>query len=189
MAYVDLNPVRAGMTDDLATSDFTSVQQRLFDYAQEKVAQEKVKGAVKAKARPGRVEKTLSKQVERQRELEREMDLDELPKQPLMPFDGSSATDIAVALPFTREDYFQLVDTTGRAIRNDKRGSIAADLPGMVARLGINPDHWLDHIRQFGRRYAACAGNRASILAFSRHRNRRWGKGVGLAGAVYLDVA
>ncbi len=102
---------------------------------------------------------------------------------------GSSSTDIAVALPFTREDYFQLVDTTGRAIRDDKRGAIAAELPDIVSRLGIDPDNWLEHIRQFGRRYAACAGNRASIENFARHRNRRWGKGVGFARAAYLDVA
>ncbi len=70
-----------------------------------------------------------------------------------------------------------------------KRDSIAADLPDMVLRLGINPDNWLEHIRQFGRRYAACAANRASIESFAQHRNRRWGKGVGFASAVYLDVA
>lgn len=38
-----------------------------------------------------------------------------------MPIDGSSHTDIHFALPFTREDYFDLVDKTGRIIRDDKR--------------------------------------------------------------------
>ncbi len=33
MAYVDLNPIRAGITTTLIDSDFTSVQQRLFDIA------------------------------------------------------------------------------------------------------------------------------------------------------------
>ncbi len=33
MVYVDLNPVRAGMANSLETSDFTSIQQRLFDIA------------------------------------------------------------------------------------------------------------------------------------------------------------
>ena len=35
MAYVDLNPVRAGIVNDLVTSDFTSVQQRLYDFAKD----------------------------------------------------------------------------------------------------------------------------------------------------------
>ncbi len=29
MAYVDLNPIRAGIADDLASSDFTTIQRRL----------------------------------------------------------------------------------------------------------------------------------------------------------------
>ena len=34
MAYVDLNPIRAGMTDQLATSEHTSIQQRIQQYHQ-----------------------------------------------------------------------------------------------------------------------------------------------------------
>ena len=36
MAYVDLNPVRAGMAATLVESDFTSIQQRLFQIARDK---------------------------------------------------------------------------------------------------------------------------------------------------------
>lgn len=35
MAYVDLNPIRAGITDTPETSDFALIQQRLQDYQQE----------------------------------------------------------------------------------------------------------------------------------------------------------
>ena len=35
IAYVDLNPVRAGMTTTLIDSDFTSIQQRLVEIARE----------------------------------------------------------------------------------------------------------------------------------------------------------
>ena len=34
MAYVDLNPVRAAMAEDLVASDFTSIQQPIHAYAQ-----------------------------------------------------------------------------------------------------------------------------------------------------------
>ena len=34
MAYVDLNPIRAGLADDLAGSDYTSMQRRLRDLAE-----------------------------------------------------------------------------------------------------------------------------------------------------------
>jgi hypothetical protein len=33
MVYVDLNPVRAAIESDVVTSDFTSIQQRIYDYA------------------------------------------------------------------------------------------------------------------------------------------------------------
>ena len=36
MAYVDLNPIRAAMEADLMEGDFTSIQQRLFDYVKYK---------------------------------------------------------------------------------------------------------------------------------------------------------
>jgi REP element-mobilizing transposase RayT len=36
MAYVDLNPIRAGMTTSLIDADFTSVQQRLFEIAKDR---------------------------------------------------------------------------------------------------------------------------------------------------------
>ena len=99
-----------------------------------------------------------------------------------MPFDGSSHTGIHQALPFTQADYIQLVDTTGRIIRDDKRGHIPDQLPPLVQQLGIDPGRWLNHVRQFGRSYAHCAGNRDNLLRFAQQHHKRWVKGVGLAG-------
>lgn len=129
MAYVDLNPIRAGMADDLNKSDFTSIQQRLYDY-------------VKNKSNRNKDEQNIVKRVKGQEEIKKELDLG-LPEAALMPFDGSSHTSVHTALPFTREDYFDLVDVTGRMIRNDKHGAIDADIPPIVARLGINRDKWI----------------------------------------------
>ena len=41
MAYVDLNPVRAGLASSLEESDFTSIQQRIFRAAQRKSNRQK----------------------------------------------------------------------------------------------------------------------------------------------------
>ncbi len=38
MVYVDLNPIRAGLSDTLDESDFTSIQQRINDYSQQQKA-------------------------------------------------------------------------------------------------------------------------------------------------------
>ena len=41
------------------------------------------------------------------------------------------------------EDYIELVDWTGRQIREDKRGRIDDDQPAILDRLGIETEHWL----------------------------------------------
>ena len=107
-----------------------------------------------------------------------------------MPFDGSSHTDIHVALPFTQEEYFNLVDETGRLLREDKRGAIDASktppvITQLVARLGINPEHWLEHVKHFRRYYAHCVGTPEAICIFAGRNQKRWGKGVGVANRVY----
>ncbi len=166
MAYVDLNPVRAGMEKDLVDGDFTSIQQRLFDY-------------VKRKPLKNTAERQVVKKINTQQQLKTDLKLDKLPEAPLMPFDGSSHTDIHVALPFTREDYFELVDTTGRAIRDDKKGFIPSEMPALVARLGIKPHKWLDHVRDFSRWYGSAAGMMSKMEDYAHMRQKRWCKGVG----------
>jgi len=165
MAYVDLNPIRAGIQDDLYISDFTSIQQRLFDYAE-------------AQPSATRHADVLSDRITKQQTLKEEQALTELPEAPLMRFDGSSHTDIHAALPFTREDYFQLVDMTGRIIRNDKRGFIPDDIPSVVSRLGIEPDHWIEHIQNFGLRYGHCIGSVEAITDYAGKSDRHWCKGI-----------
>jgi hypothetical protein len=85
MAYVDLNSVRTGMADDLTTSDFTSIQQPLHEYGE-------------TKAKLTKVEKTIGRPIEKQRAIEKALNLQDPPKQRLMTFGGSSKTRISVAL-------------------------------------------------------------------------------------------
>jgi len=175
MTYVDLNPVRAGIEKDLFESDFTSIQQRLYDYSSEK----------KSGAKP---EIGLSERVAQQQEFKREQSLNELPEAPLMPFDGSSHADIHTALPFTCEDYFQLVNITGRIIREDKRGAILDDIPSVVSCLGIEPDHWVEHIKNFGKSYSACVGSVEAIADYAGRSGKRWCKGVSHSMCCYRQA-
>ena len=168
MAYFDLNPIRAGMEDDLVNSDFTSIQQRLFDY-------------VKRKPVKNVAEKTVTKRINEQRKLKADMKLDKLPEAPLMSFDGSSHTDVHVALPFTREDYFEPVDAMGRIIREDKKGFIPSEVPPVLLRFGIQPHKWLDHVKNFSRRYGHCAGSVARMRDYTAAFDKRWCKGVGVS--------
>lgn len=170
MAYVDLNPVRAAMADSVEASDFTSVQQRLYDYARE---------TGQLNCHP-----ELNKRVQQQAKLSVDMACDAQPVAPLMPFDGSSHTAISVALPFTQQDYFALVDATGRMLREDKRGAIPPEIPRIVAQYGFDPDKWLEHIQCFGRRYSFCVGASEKIAAYAQRFERQWAKGVRVARVV-----
>ena len=99
MAYVDLNPIRAGMAKTLESSDHTSIKQRI--------------NAVRDKRRPKRC-------------MER--------------FEGVHKN--SKGIPFKLEDYFELVDWTGRIIRDDKRGAMSESLPPILERLSLDQDQW-----------------------------------------------
>ena len=48
----------------------------------------------------------------------------DLKQAPLKPLNGSSFAPLSEGIPFTRQDYFELVDWTGRFLQEDKRGVI-----------------------------------------------------------------
>jgi REP element-mobilizing transposase RayT len=124
MAYVDLNPVRAGVADSPEESEFTSVRERLspaFD-----------------------VQQAIDDQTECG-------DLREfaLRLKPLLPFDGHLSIESLSSIPFDLKDYLSLVDWTGRVVRSDKRGYISNDLPPILKRLDISVDQWHLNTTQF----------------------------------------
>lgn len=172
MTYVDLNPIRAGMADNLQASDFTSIQRRLFDYARE--------------TKQLKDKKTLKDRVRQQDRLTQELGLTETPEAPLMPLDGSSHPDISTVLPFTEQDYFDLVDKTGRLIREDKRGFIPAEVPPLIQQFGIDPSRWIDHIKHLGRHYAHCVGSVDKIKAYAGVFKKQWAKGVANSASLYV---
>jgi hypothetical protein len=46
-------------------------------------------------------------------------------------------------LPFKLSDYLELLDWTGRIIRDDKRGAIQENTPDILTRLNIDTKNWL----------------------------------------------
>lgn len=123
MAYVDLNPVRAGLCRDLRESDFTSIQARLRGVAEAARERGRSGGASPAR-RLGPI---------------------------LMPFRGDDAERSGPAadgpgetahLPFGLGDYVELVDWTGRIARPDKRGAIPKEVPAALSVLGLSGVQW-----------------------------------------------
>ena len=63
----------------------------------------------------------------------------------LMPFKHHDTE----GLPFNLIDYLELVDWTGRIIREDKRGHIAHSTPPILERLLVDKQEWLLASSQF----------------------------------------
>ena len=77
----------------------------------------------------------------------------------LLPFAGYSRQDMPKGLPFRLDDYLELVDWTGRIMRDDKRGAIPDSLPPILERLNIDPQHWLYLTRHFESPFKGLVGS------------------------------
>ncbi len=172
MAYVDLNPLRASLEQDLIDSDFTSIQQRLYDVA-------------KYKNNKNKDEKRLQSRVNKQRQIKTLLRLSSLPEAPLMPFSGSAQSSEHCALPFSRSDYFDLVDRTGRLFCEHKTGFIADTVPPILERFGVDAKHWLQHIKFFNLNYSFCIGRVERMRHFVAIADRGLGKGLSSAAKIF----
>ena len=81
----------------------------------------------------------------------------------LLPFAGYPRKNMPKGLPFKLLDYLELVDWTGRCIREDKRGSIDKHLPSSLERLKIEPKHWLYLTQHFESQFKTLVGTAFQI--------------------------
>ncbi|MGQ9426395.1 transposase [Gilvimarinus sp. F26214L] len=77
----------------------------------------------------------------------------------LMPFEDSARKPTSKAMPFSCHDYIQLVEWTGRMVREGKRGAIKNTLPPVLSRLQLEPRHWLFMATNFESRFKSMVGN------------------------------
>ena len=154
MSYVDLNPIRASMAETPEESDFTSIQERIQDYLEDKKSD-------KAKQK----RRTASTK--------------------LFPLIRVKGNEPSRGIDFDEVDYFHLVDWTGRAIRDDKRGSIPEELSLILERLQLDPDAWLSSIKSYSRDYFTAVGAIDRIKAYAESLEQRWFQGQSAAANHY----
>jgi len=121
MTYVDLNPIRAQIADTPETSDYTSIQERISPTFD--LAQA-IRGQSFNNA-------------------------DNIAVKPLLHFEGNIRNETQQGILFSRNEYLQLVDWTGRMVRNDKRGAILSSAPLILTRVNISIDRWMVDSQQF----------------------------------------
>ena len=77
----------------------------------------------------------------------------------LMPFAGNPRKNMPHGLPFRLTDYIELVEWTGRIMRDDKRGYINNELSPILERLNIDPKHWHYMTQHFESHFKGLVGS------------------------------
>ena len=139
MAYVDLNPIRAGLAASPEKSDHTSIQLRIDHQA--KATQRESASQPKSIVSPNT----------------------------LMAFSVRPSDSATTELPFCFTDYFELVDWTGRLVRDSKSSRIRDDLPPILQRLNIDQTNWFELSTHFEKRFRIFAGTLESIKSVCQH--------------------
>ena len=190
MAYVDLNPIRAGIAATPETSDFTSVKARIEDRAMAyaECSVDRVQGSENANA------STKSKRVAEEAELSssdrNKIDIAvehdknagwlapialDPPRKKVREKMTSRRASNKGCLSMTLDQYLRLLDWTGRQIRKDKVGGIPKECAPILDRLDCSAETWIDFVKNFRKRFRNEAGLVPSRQAFRKTRRESRG--------------
>jgi len=172
MAYVDLNPIRAGIAKTPETSEFTSIYERIQYVAKQRKS---VQANKSEKIKPEALKSC-----------------DTL-KQPyrLMPFlnnrDPKKCT--SPFINFKLSDYLLLVDMTGRILHEDKKGKIPESCVNILTRLNFTTEGWFDMVKNMETSFSFAIGSPVLLSAFGAERRSGSPKGISAARRIYLSKA
>ena len=149
MAYVDLNPIRAGTAATPEESEFTSICDRIRI----------LKPNAKERAPSGRPTMRLGQ--------------------------FASGRHGESTIPYTLNDYLDLVDWTGRCIRADKRGFIDDRLPVIAPRLNIDAEAWKSAMQPRGIIFGRALGKLDHLRLQANTLGQSWVRGLRAASKLY----
>lgn len=176
MAYVDLNPIRAGMAESLPDSAHTSIAARLNEL-QGQPFEPVLAPVVAPDATPTTpIRAPLPSLLP-------EAALAALPEAPLMAFDATGRFEQAI--PFGLQEYVELVDSMGRAVHPAKRGAIPATTPPILARLGMDAEGFINAADHFFKDFASAVGTPAKLIEIAARRQQRALRGLAAARRVF----
>jgi REP element-mobilizing transposase RayT len=161
-AYVDLNPIRAGIAETPETSNFTSAQDRI-------IARQARKGLTK--------ENTSLKPAEVQWCLNRASWLCPFRDEP----NRRGFLDIDL------DEYLALLDWTGREVVEGKKGSIPDHLAPILQRLDIEGDQWLHSSQNFGSMFYRVAGKVKKMKERALATGQKWVRGIRAGQTAFLS--
>jgi len=155
MAYVDLNPIRAGMASALKESNFTSIRERLGDLAS---------------AAPGPLSRRQGSPTGHVS---------------LLPFSERGQCQTSTqSIPVRFQDYVALVEATGRCVRSDKRGFLSDDARPVLDQLGLSSEQWFELAIDIQAASLQAIGAQPHLHRYAVASGRRWICGAGRLGRI-----
>ncbi|MCA0952216.1 transposase [Shewanella chilikensis] len=91
----------------------------------------------------------------------------------LLPFIGNECDNQRSGIAFGLKDYLELVDDTGRCIRDDKRGVIGERSAKLLMRLNIHHENWLKLTTEFGKLFRGPVGTLQELSCYCEHLEKR----------------
>jgi hypothetical protein len=102
----------------------------------------------------------------------------------LMRFMGNRRQDMPKCIAYSLIDYCELVDCTGRCIREDKAGYIEHHNSPILERLGLNSEKWLTLTTEFEQHFSTAVGSEHMLQQFKQHKDYRRIRGMAKARAL-----
>ena len=93
---------------------------------------------------------------------------------PLFGFIGNEHENQPCGIAYSLLDYINLVEATGKIIRQDKPGSIHEKAIPLLDQLDFNSDDWLHLAVHFGKEYHQAVGSLAQLSRFASHTHKKW---------------
>ena len=173
-AYVDLNPIRAGIAQTIEDSQFTSARLRLQTIVDSTESARHELPVQSGPVQSGVEQSSAPETTQASTEFETAIDsflapveIDEL-NDPLGARASASKYRCSdkgfLAMPTAA--YLELLDWTARQIVTGKRGATPEDAPPLFERLKIKPAVWYELVTRFGKLFSLVAGQPHGVDEF-----------------------
>ena len=168
MAYVDLNPIRAKAAESFEKSAFTSIAARIRGVEEGGAVAQSHSVVETQTSVPANPQEPLTSKALQPTPLDASW---------LLPIEEATSMHER-ATGWSLAQYLELVDATGRCVRDDKRGAIDSRLPGILQQLSpdFDAETWLDTVATHGGRglRGTALGHWTAVAQEATRRGMQW---------------